>query len=235
MRQEIQRVETEDGSSTLYDARLDVHYRSRFGAVTESDHVFVLGTGLPQRSGPWTVLELGFGGGMNFSRTVRACREKAVALRYETLEFRPVPPDVIGAGSDEATQMVRESLQRASAGQVVEVTSGDGAVTLRVHVMHWRSFRATNLGAHAVFHDPFAPAVNENSWTPEAFRWAKSHLAEDGILATYSSARKTRTSMAAAGLTVVRTDGPGRKRDITYAATTLSALRTWIPRELRHG
>ena len=34
-------VTTKDGSHTLYSAKLDEHYHSLFGAVTESMHVFI--------------------------------------------------------------------------------------------------------------------------------------------------------------------------------------------------
>ena len=69
MTSHIHRYDTEDGSTTLYDSQLDVHYRSTHGAKTESMTVFIHGTRLPQRQRPWTVLELGFGSAVNFMQT----------------------------------------------------------------------------------------------------------------------------------------------------------------------
>jgi len=56
---------TSDGSHTLYVPGMDEHYHSHFGALTESLHIFI-NTGLASLGpGPVTILEVGFGTGLN--------------------------------------------------------------------------------------------------------------------------------------------------------------------------
>ncbi|MEM1349640.1 MAG: hypothetical protein AAGI01_13850, partial [Myxococcota bacterium] len=57
----IVRVATADGSHTLRDLELDVTYRSLQGARAEARWVFLNGTRITARPGPWRVLEFGFG------------------------------------------------------------------------------------------------------------------------------------------------------------------------------
>src|SRR5690554_2205263 len=57
---------SEDGSSTLYRADLDEHYHSFHGAIQESRHVFMeAGLKALAPKGDFSVLEVGFGTGLN--------------------------------------------------------------------------------------------------------------------------------------------------------------------------
>jgi len=78
--------ETKDGSLTLYSADLKEHYHSKFGAVAESDTVFVENTGVANRLArlqPTRVLEIGFGTGLNFIRTAIHARIYAQSIQFE--------------------------------------------------------------------------------------------------------------------------------------------------------
>ncbi|MFB6262635.1 MAG: hypothetical protein ABEL76_03255, partial [Bradymonadaceae bacterium] len=88
---ELRIVETGDGSHTLYDPERDVHFRSTHGAVEESRHVFVEGTHPLDRASPVTILELGFGAGVNFVQTLRHLREQHPGARmtYHAVERAP--------------------------------------------------------------------------------------------------------------------------------------------------
>lgn len=71
----MQPLETSDGSRTLHSDRYAQTYRSLHGALTESRHVFLEGSGVAERlrAGRSTaVLEVGFGTGLNFLVTARA-------------------------------------------------------------------------------------------------------------------------------------------------------------------
>ena len=61
---------TADGSSTLIDRATGITYRSVYGAASESSHVFVEGTRVFTREGPWNILEFGLGGGTNLLTTL---------------------------------------------------------------------------------------------------------------------------------------------------------------------
>lgn len=221
-------VETNDGSHTLWDRDRDVRYRSMHGARDESNHVFVEGTRLVDRPAPWRVLELGFGAGVNFCETVRALHDRHPdgQLAYHTVDRAPVGPDCLSFHDGPAGRMARQALEALDlqAPRTVTVTGFDGRVTLHLHPMEWESFQNDELRADAVYFDPFGPRNEADSWTDACFEVAVEHMASDALLGTYSAASDVKRAMFRAGLEVATAPGPGRKREITFASPSAEAL-----------
>ena len=135
-------VATPDGSHTLYDARLGLHYRSTAGAASEARHVFLHSSGLLDRrpeDHTWRVAELGFGGAVTFCVAVQCALEADMRLVYHSVERRPVPPEMIARQHLEGpgAEIARRALERAPMAPIVHITSEDGRVTLVLHVMAW--------------------------------------------------------------------------------------------------
>lgn len=220
----FERIVTHDGSHTYRDVERDITFRSIHGARTESRTVFVEGCGLRADSSrdEWTVLELGFGGARNFGETVLAARSAGVALRYRAVERAPLPGALLDHDDPEVTRLARTAL--AWPGRPV---SSDG-VELLVYRADWRERPPIDLRrVDGVYHDPFAPADDPESWTAECFRWSQTFADERTVLSTYSAATAVRNAMAAAGWWVASAPGPGRKREITHAALQPELLRRW--------
>src|SRR5690606_38416117 len=92
-------VTTADGSKTLYHAGIGEHYHSRHGALQESKHVF-LKSGLQffleqHNKHTASVLEIGFGTGLNFVITADYCAQHQICLDYCGIEAHPLAVDVI--------------------------------------------------------------------------------------------------------------------------------------------
>ena len=237
MSSKIQTFKTDDGSVTLFDPTLNAHYRSTHGASTESTHVFVNGTRLPQRTSSWTVLELGLGGGMNLLQTLKTHKEQLTSgqLRYHTVDWNPVTAKHIRELAYE-TQGFEEShiallmslLEKAHNtpdASSVEIVSEDGSQHITLHIGAWEDIDVTALQADAVYHDPFGPKVNPESWSTPCFTWSFNAIAPHGILATYSAASHVRIAMVQAGYHIASTDGPGKKREITLASPDPDTLQ----------
>jgi tRNA U34 5-methylaminomethyl-2-thiouridine-forming methyltransferase MnmC len=225
----MERVRTEDGSSTLYDPALGVHYRSIHGARTEASTVFIDGTRLTRREGPWHVLELGFGAATSFEVAVEAARAAGVALHFHSVERSPLDPMLLADRTGEPGAMARRALMSAAArgrGKV-EVTSDDGLITLSLHIGGWAELQPLRFEADAIFHDPFSAATNPDCWTQECFAWHAQHMHARTVLATYGAATAARRAMWAAGLHVATLPGAGKKREISIAALD--------PRAIAHG
>lgn len=222
----IERVTTEDGSTTLYDTTLGVYYRSIWGARTESRAVFIDGARLPQRPGPWHVIELGFGGATTFEQAVLAARVAGVALHYHSVERAPLAPMLLADRTGEPGAMARRALMmaRADGKGCVEVRSDDEQIILTLHLTDWSALPALRVEADAIFHDPFDPAINPESWTEQCFRWHAQHMRPDAVLATYGASGAARRAMQAAGLHVASLPGVGKKREISIAALTTAAI-----------
>jgi tRNA U34 5-methylaminomethyl-2-thiouridine-forming methyltransferase MnmC len=222
----IERVTTEDGSTTLYDAALGAHYRSIWGARTESRAVFIDGARLPARPGPWRVIELGFGGATTFEQAVLAARNADITLHYHSVERAPLPPMLLADRTGEAGALARRALMQAGADGKgrVEVRSDDEQIILTLYLSDWSALPALRVEADAIFHDPFDPAINPESWTEQCFRWHAQHMRPDTVLATYGASGAARRAMQAAGLHVASLPGVGKKREISIAALTPAAI-----------
>lgn len=90
----LQLVSTADGSNTIFNPLIGENYHSRHGALQESMHVF-LHSGLKyflasQNRREASILEVGFGTGLNFLLTANFCLENNVALDYVGIEAFPL-------------------------------------------------------------------------------------------------------------------------------------------------
>ena len=219
---QLERIRTDDGSETVKRTDLDATYRSTGGAISESRHVFIEGSGLMQRAGPWRVLELGFGLGTNLDQLFQAARTSNVRFDYVGVEAEPIP-----------TSWVPEGLKhRAFVQSVLEQTQSDtGSTDLGLEPIsatllstRWQECTLSSFGAHAIFHDPFGPATNPDCWDLEVFLWERKHIAPDGIICTYGAAGHVRRAMRDAGFYVAEAPGYGRKREMTLASLTEERL-----------
>lgn len=222
----IEIVETRDGSKTLYDHDKKVHYRSIWGAQRESRYVFLEGSGLVDKPCPWRVLELGFGAAVNFTQTALACLERdGCRLEYHSVEYAPVAPDKLSFHEGPVGDLARRAVEMArDTGEPALVEGFEGRVRLHLYPQRWVDFDRPDLRADAVYYDPFGPRSEPDSWTRDCFAIARRHMAEHGVLATYSAATAVKRAMFEAELHVASAPGPGRKREVTFAARAPDAF-----------
>ena len=85
---------TEDGSHTLFSEIARQTYHSSHGAIQESRHIFIsqLSTLNPQLS----ILEIGFGTGLNAVLVAEWACENGVRVEYTTIELYPLEQEVYG-------------------------------------------------------------------------------------------------------------------------------------------
>src|SRR6202012_2782234 len=93
-------VKTEDGSNTIYNSEVGENYHSRHGALQESRHVF-LKSGLEyflanNPSKEVSILEVGFGTGLNFLLSAEYCINNQIKLNYTGIEAYPLSLEMIG-------------------------------------------------------------------------------------------------------------------------------------------
>ena len=218
----LEPVVTEDGSRTWRRGDLGVTYRSLHGAASEAHEVFVKGAGLSRTCGHWRVLELGFGGATTFRATVKAALARGASLEFTSVDRSPPPPELFYDEDD--AELIAAALIDGRA-------EGDG-INLTIASCDWRDVVLPKHYFDAIFHDPFAPRVNPECWTPECFRWSFEALKESGRLVTWGAATASRQAMRDAGYVVARAPGAGRKRESTVAAhhaSTLAGFELWRP------
>ncbi len=86
---------TDDNSHTLFSERFKATYHSTRGAISESKHVFIQ-NGLQYFHEQFqpkdiSVLEVGFGTGLNAFMTYLYAEEHSLKINYHSIEAYPVP------------------------------------------------------------------------------------------------------------------------------------------------
>lgn len=209
-----------------YSREYDDIYASAAGAAGQAAHVFIDGNGLPgrwQRRGFFTVMETGFGAGVNFLHTwarwradpLRCARLHVVSVEKHPFELAslrayhaPCTDPRLRACIDllcAAWPPLVPGLHRLEfdGGRVV-LTLGLGDVAaLLPHL---------SLRADAFYLDGFAPAKNADMWTAAVFKRLARLAAPDATLATYTSVGTVRRGLQATGFAVERAPGFGGKR-----------------------
>lgn len=202
---------TDDGSRTYLHPVHGASYRSTRGAATESRWVFLQGSQILQKPERWTVLELGFGTGLNFQLTVEAAKEVGVELHYVSLEPEPMSPD---------RWLVDDCWRAVEWGQALQQEQ----IHLTIHRQRWQDWEPKAEHFDALYFDPFGPSVAPDCWSEDCFTWASRMLTHDGVLATYGASSAARHAMKAAGLLVGVLPGAPGKREMTVAGLNAEAI-----------
>ena len=196
--------------------RFDDPYFSLGGGLDETRHVFLTGNRLPSRfCDGFHIAELGFGTGLNLMATLLAHTGDG-HLRYTSFEAFPMPaPDIARAlaAFPQVSDIAQAFLGQWAAGAT---TLHFPALTATIILGDARNSLPAWAGhPDAWFLDGFSPAKNPELWSPELLTEVARHTASGGTFATYTAAGHVRRSLAAAGFTVTRQPGFGRKRHMT--------------------
>lgn len=207
--------------STRYD---DV-YHSADGGLAQARHVFLAGNALPERfreQRNFTLIETGFGTGLNFLATWQAWREHAPAdarLYYCAVEKHPfTAADLhrLHVGGPLST------LADALCAQWPDLLPG----THRLHLENGRISLTLMFGeaadqlaqldaqADAFYLDGFAPAKNPDMWNPAVYAQLARRARPDATLASYTAASAVRRGLNEAGFTIDTRPGFARKREM---------------------
>ncbi len=196
--------------------RFDDPYFSLENGLAESRHTFLAGNDLPARLRTgFHVAELGFGTGLNMLALAQAWQGPG-RIRFTSFEAFPMAPDDIARAltafpglaplaAPFLAAWARGARRFTLAGLEVEVIIGDAARTLP----RWPG------RADAWFLDGFSPAKNPGMWAPGLMREVAAHTAPGGSFATFTAAGQVRRALGAAGFTVTRQPGYGRKRHMS--------------------
>ncbi len=200
----------------------DDPYYSLDDGLAETRHVFLAGSDLPARFGDdFHIAELGFGTGLNLLVTWAAWDRagQPATLRFTSFEAFPMAkPDMTAALEHfpDLAPFADLLLDQWSPGMgpvmfeggpILHVIIGDARKTVP----------AWNDQADAWFLDGFSPAKNPELWDADLLNAVGQHTKPGGTAATYSAAGHVRRGLEAAGFTVTRTPGYGRKRHMTQA------------------
>ncbi len=196
------------------------------GGLDETRHVFLTGNGLPARwlgRRRFTILETGFGTGLNFLCAWQCFRETAAAgarLHYLSVDKHPWR-------RDDLERLYRDWPQLAPLGtELLErypppipgfhrlQLDGDRVDLTLLWGEAAEMLAQVAARVDAFFLDGFAPSRNPDMWSEALFAQLARLAAPGATCATYSAAGKVSRCMTAAGFTVEKKKGFGRKREM---------------------
>ncbi|TAM41789.1 MAG: FAD-dependent cmnm(5)s(2)U34 oxidoreductase, partial [Burkholderiaceae bacterium] len=206
------------GDGSPHSPRFNDRYRSRSGAVAQATTVFLAGCGLPGRwrgAAEFTVLEAGFGLGINFLTTWAAWEvdeQRCERLHFVSIEAYPVAtadivrgalaPDEAAATPDSPAPLpgrVKVLAQQLAGAWGVpspglhHLHFADGAVQLTLAVGEVQPMlERLACVADAVYLDGFSPARNPDMWSPATLQALARHCGPGTTLATYTVAHSVR-------------------------------------------
>lgn len=225
-RDSLQLVNTNDGSATLKTLEHSETYHSNFGAITESREVFVKNSGIfhrLQNQQPSSILEIGFGTGLNFLLTAAVSRECNCRLAYEALEYNPPPVSLSTAllrqnlpGQATVIESLARHLENLGLAEQPPLTI-EQTITLNLRLEDARQAVLTNQHFDAIYLDAFSSKTNPDLWTAKFLGKLHAALKPAGKLATYSVNRTFRDALQEAGFIWEKRKGPPGKREVLIA------------------
>lgn len=220
---ELKIVATADGSNTIYNPQVGENYHSRNGALQESRHVF-LDSGLkyflehhPKRSGV-SILEVGFGTGLNFLLTADFCAEHGTDLDYTGIEAYPLTKDMIsqtGYNQYISTGLWRQFIEGYSEALYTPISLQSNC---RLQIAHFKleDFQ-TEQKYDIIYFDAFAAAHQPEMWNDTAIAHTIEFLKPGGVFVTYAITGNLKRAIKALGCTVQKAPGAAGKREMLRA------------------
>ena len=207
---QISIVPTADSSKTIYSARFGEHYHSTFGAASESKHVFIEAGYLATTVDSVSVLEIGFGTGLNAWLTLQQAGKLHRTTYYEAIEFYPIDDITACELTDDP---IFRSLHAAPWEQPIEITSDYTLHKRKSDLLQTTFTRKFDV----VYFDAFSPAVQPEMWSREIFSNLYAVMNTDAVLTTYCAKGDVRRTLQSVGFVVERLPGPTGKREILRA------------------
>lgn len=212
-------VITEDGSSSLFIEELDEHYHSVYGALQESQHVFI-NAGLKQKlSQPEdiNILELGFGTGLNALLTCIEADENRKKINYTAIEKYPLDESVF---SQLNYCSLLENNKCRHLFNSIHTSDWENVNTISEYfhlIKHKMDIEDISFVNHfdLIYYDAFAPSAQPELWTWNIFQGMFNALKQNGFLVTYCAKGIVKRTMKSAGFIIEALPGPIGKREMT--------------------
>ena len=215
-------VITNDGSHSIFNPEVNETYHSKHGAIVEAEYVFIKNGLLAENKKQFSILEVGFGTGLNALLTAQKAQQKKIAINYHGIELYPVP---------------KESYIQLN---FTELIGEEKSKLLNLHECKWEKehiinnfFKLTKneialenytskTKFDIIYFDAFSPEKQPELWTAEVFQNMYDLLKEDGFLVTYCAKGVVKRTMKTVGFEIIVLDGPPGKRQMTRANKTTS-------------
>ena len=210
---------TSDGSTTIHLPEWDEQYHSKHGAIQEAKHVFIK-NGLSLFSNTKiSILEIGFGTGLNSFITFLEASKLGLSVDYVGVEAYPISSEEIKEMNYVSElnavefEFIFDKMHEQNWDVKNEISSKFSLTKQKIFFKNIANIDAFNL----IYFDAFGARVQPELWTEEIFEIMYKALKIDGVLVTYSAKGSVRRAMQSVGFIVERLPGPPGKREMLRA------------------
>ncbi|UYW02150.1 tRNA (5-methylaminomethyl-2-thiouridine)(34)-methyltransferase MnmD [Flavobacterium agricola] len=209
-------IDTEDGSKSLYVHEIGETYHSKFGALQEANFVFIKnGLDLFQNQSV-SVLEIGFGTGLNAFVTLCKAPKLNVTIQYTGIEAYPLTESEIAELNYPAAAN-RLDLQ-ADFNKIQQAPWEKQNVINSFFTINKKKMFFDEITDEAqydlIYFDAFGYQYQPELWTESIFKKMYKALKNNGVLVTYACRSIIKNNMKAAGFVTEKLPGPPGKREM---------------------
>lgn len=227
-------------ASTYQDVYFSTDAEQTQQGLAETDYVFLQHNQLqarwqalnPSEHTHFTIIETGFGSGLNFLATVDlwlATAPPSAQLHFISFEKHPFTHADLQKAHAHWPQLA--NISQSLLKQYQSLHSGFVEIPLIQHRVHLTlaigdihdCLPKLTARADAWFLDGFAPAKNPDMWQAWLFEVMVQHSKTNATFATFTSAGDVRRGLIEAGFSVKKATGYGKKREMLYGCLENSA------------
>ncbi len=212
-------IVTADGSTTIYLPERDECYHSKNGAIQETYHVFIKhGLDFFEKK-EISILEMGFGTGLNAFITFIESQKRKLKIDYTGVEAFPLSVEEAGKLNFVERLEARESadifdkMHLPSHGTEISLSESFSFTKLILRFEELELSESYDL----IYFDAFGFGMQPELWSAEIFEKMYSALSPNGILVTYAARSVIKRNMQAAGFRVEKLPGALGKREMFRA------------------
>ena len=217
MKREI--IETKDGSTTIFFPEINETYHSKFGAIQEAYHVFIKMGFEMLTQNSISILEVGFGTGLNAFITFLEAKKTNQIVDYVGVEAYPVSLNEISkmnfvtqlnAISDEH---FFNSMHNCNWNEKINLSKNFVLTKRQQFFQEINDINSFDL----IYFDAFGYRIEPELWSMEIFKKMHSALKPKGILVTYACRSSIKNDMIELGFKVEKLPGAPGKREMLRA------------------
>ena len=217
MKREI--IQTADGSTTIHLPEWDECYHSKHGAIQEAQHVFIKNGLALFENQRLSILEIGFGTGLNAFITLREARKLNQNIEYVGVEAYPVSAvevlkmNYVTELDADADSYLFEKMHKSNWEEEIVLENNFTLIKRKQFFNEIVDQDKFDL----IYFDAFGYRVQPELWSTEIFQKMYNALKTNGILVTYAARGVVKRSMIEVGFTVEKLAGPPGKREMFRA------------------
>jgi len=213
-------ITTSDGSKTIQIEDWNEQYHSIHGAVQEAEHVFIKNGLSLFKNQEISILEMGFGTGLNALITLMRAKDLNLKIRYDGVEAYPISSEELDQlnyiACLDAEEFNLQFQKMHSSSWETKISLSEDFI-LRKRKLDFSEIHDVS-AYDLVYFDAFGARVQPELWSDAIFAKMFMAMGSNSYLVTYSAKGSVRRAMQAAGFSVERLPGPPGKREMLRAA-----------------